>query len=526
MPVTTTYPGLYVEELPSTTRTISAAPTSIAVFIGHTHPFKTKSSHIGKAVRISGFSEYESEFGGLYRNAQLDAHVPYAVRQFFLNGGAMAYVVALAPTYYDEAGEAKAYVPASYKLVPDNGAPASFFVFTAKEPVDSTFKLKMRVSNVRKTVTDDDTADIAIAYGSRAETYLGVTVATLVQRLAGSSLVSPGVSGVPVKLVAAEAELSYPSGTWDAAWTTFREADYAAVFATNGSLDKVDVFNLLLIPGIPGSHVALWSEALSFCEKKQAFAILDTRASTVADTSGLPDPQPTPPILTADQEVSSAFPIHRNGACYFPYVRTTDLLTGAEIALPPSGTVAGVFARTDTTRGVWKAPAGLEATLSNVSGVVPSGKMTDATAGVLNESGVNAIRTFPGAGTVVFGARTLVTANTAYQHWRYVSVRRMALFLEQTLLRNLGWAVFEPNDEPLWLAIRSSVETFLLGLYRQGAFQGATPSEAFFVKCDATTTTQEDIDNGKVKIVVGFRPVKPAEFVIIQIAQIAGQMAA
>jgi len=150
--------------------------------------------------------------------------------------------------------------------------------------------------------------------------------------------------------------------------------------------------------------------------------------------------------------------------------------------------------------------------------------MTDQQQGVLNPLGVNCLREFTGSGTVVFGARTMVTANPALSNmWRYVPVRRMALFLEQTLYNSLGWVVFEPNDEPLWAAIRTSIEAFMLGLFRQGAFQGSTPSEAFQVKCDSQTTTQADIDNGIVNIVVAFAPLKPAEFVVIKIAQLAGQ---
>jgi len=145
------------------------------------------------------------------------------------------------------------------------------------------------------------------------------------------------------------------------------------------------------------------------------------------------------------------------------------------------------------------------------------------THGVLNKAGVNCLRDFPGVGTVVFGARTLVSANVAFQQYMYVPVRRMTLFIEQTLLQNLKWVVFEPNDEPLWLAIRTTIENFLLSLHRQGALQGKTPSQAFQVNCDSTTTTQDDINTGIVNIVVAFAPLKPAEFVIIKIAHLAGQ---
>jgi len=216
-------------------------------------------------------------------------------------------------------------------------------------------------------------------------------------------------------------------------------------------------------------------------------------------------------------------PKSTNGALYFPYLLSQDPLTGNVIELPPSGFVAGIYARTDANRGVWKAPAGLETTILNTTGVVPRGRMTDLRQGTLNPKGVNCLRNFPGIGTVVFGARTLVTENPAFEQWRYVSVRRMALFIEQTLYRNLGWVVFEPNDDPLWVTIRTNIENFMLSLFQQGAFQGSTPSKAFQVKCDSQTTTQTDIDNGIVNIIVAFAPLKPAEFVIIKIAQLAGQ---
>jgi uncharacterized protein len=144
--------------------------------------------------------------------------------------------------------------------------------------------------------------------------------------------------------------------------------------------------------------------------------------------------------------------------------------------------------------------------------------------GVLNPAGVNCLRDFPNIGTVVFGARTLVSANPAYEQWKYIPVRRTALFLEQSLYGSLGWAVFQPNDVPLWNALTQEVEAFMLSLFRQGSyFQGSTPSEAFLVQCDATTTTPADQAQGVVNILVGFAPLNPAEFVVIQITQLAGQ---
>jgi phage tail sheath protein FI len=219
--------------------------------------------------------------------------------------------------------------------------------------------------------------------------------------------------------------------------------------------------------------------------------------------------------LTGDDSINAAF--------YFPWVNAPDpLQENRPRAFPPCGFVAGLYARTDASRGVWKAPAGTEASLSGVTGVtVP---LTDKENGVLNPQAIDCIRTFPIYGTVIWGARTLQGHDERGSEWKYVPVRRMALFIEETLYRSLKWVVFEPNDEPLWSQIRLNVGAFMHGLFRQGAFQGSTPGEAYFVKCDSETTTQNDINMGIVNIVVGFAPLKPAEFVIIKIQQMAGQI--
>ncbi|WNG35777.1 phage tail sheath family protein [Archangium violaceum] len=499
MPVTTSYPGIYIEELPSTSRTIAAAPTSNTVFIGYSHPYKTKSQHWNKAVQIFSFAEYEREFGGLFRSAHLFSDLPYAVQNFFLNGGSVAFIVALDPD------------------LPEASVDFGPVRFTALEPVDDVTALQITLGNFQDS---DKLADISITYRTRTETFRRVPISNLVSTLeSGSSLV----------------RASFPGGSTPSAYSTTKKtdkvayttapaipaidaADFTDVFEADSSLDKVDVINLLALPGV--SSFGVLSEALAFCERKRAFLIMDPPPEASADgTVGPPDKDIVGGFMNNNLIPKSS----PNGALYFPYLVSPDPLTGKSAALAPSGFVAGIYARTDANRGVWKAPAGLETTVNNVLGVVDSGRMTDMRAGVLNNAAVNAVRTFPASGTVVFGARTLVAANTAFQQWKYVPVRRTALFIEQTLYANLGWVVFEPNAEPLWVAIRTSIEAFMLSLFRQGAFFGTTPSEAFQVKCDGTTTTQADIDNGRVNILVGFRPLKPAEFVIIQIAQLAGQ---
>ena len=520
MSITPTYPGIYIQELPSSTHSITAAPTSVTVFVGYTHPFKTNTANWLKAVEIFSFTDYERQFGGLYTSGVIESHVAYAVNQFFLNGGAVAYVVALEPNYYDTTGKNQGLVQPATLPIGSMG-----LTFTALEPTDQV-PMTVTINNLQTTNTANDTADLTISYGSRGETYRKVNLISgdpnfIDTRINGiSQLITTGetTTGTPCTppfVALNQQALGYATPP-DPSWGTFSEIDFAPVFEADSSLDKVSIFNLLVIPGVADNSV--WSEALAFCERKLAFLILDPPVQDSADGDGLLNLP-----LIGDDIQGSIVPKSTNGALYFPYLQSQDPLTGNSIELPPSGFVAGIYARTDVNRGVWKAPAGLETTVVNTTGVVERGRMTDMRQGTLNPLGVNCLRDFPAIGTVVFGARTLVTDNPAFEQWRYVPVRRMALFLEQTLYQNLGWVVFEPNDEPLWVAITSTINSFMLSLFHQGAFQGNTPSQAFQVKCDSSTTTQTDIDNGIVNIIVAFAPLKPAEFVIIKIAQLAGQ---
>jgi phage tail sheath protein FI len=187
----------------------------------------------------------------------------------------------------------------------------------------------------------------------------------------------------------------------------------------------------------------------------------------------------------------------------------------------PSGMVAGIMARTDGTRGVWKAPAGLEATVRGAMDLEVI--LSDRENGVLNKLAANCIRRFP-TGTVNWGARTLAGSDDDSSDWKYIPVRRTALFLEESLYRGTQWIVFEPNADPLYASIRKNLNAFMMGLFRQGAFHGSAPSQAFYVKCDGETTTQNDRNLGIVNIEVGFAPLKPAEFVVIKIQQIAGDL--
>jgi uncharacterized protein len=535
MPVTPTYPGIYIDEILSNSHTIAAAPTSVTVFIGYTHPFKTLPQNYGAAIEIFSFSDYEREFGGLFDVDWLADDVGRAVFQFFANGGAVAYIVALQPQFHLLSGTTSAIAAPTLLL----GTSATGIVFTGREPVDSYHQLTVSLTNLKATISggDLDLADITIGYGSRAETFRRVTLNatppaadannTIEKRLGTaaspvSSLVTvapPGAGAYPTKWPSALGPTALDGALPTTPFTTYLPGDFSDAFEPDKALDKIPVFNLLLTPGIWDSGVV--SEALAVAERKRAFMIVDPPADSVADPTGFPLPMIGD--IMSDAVPNRVIPKSENGALYFPFLRASDPGSGAPLLIPPSGFVAGVIAREDTNRGVWKAPAGYEALVQNTLGVASSGRMTDPRQGTLNPIGVNCLRTLPGIGTVVFGARTLVAANPAFQQYRYVPVRRMTLFLEQSLLASLGWVIFEPNDTPLWVSIKTTIDNFLLGLFNQGAFQGSSPSQAFQVSCDATTTTPDDQANGIVNIVVAFAPLKPAEFVIIKIAQLAGQ---
>ena len=299
-------------------------------------------------------------------------------------------------------------------------------------------------------------------------------------------------------------------------------AAFTGIFA----LDKVDLFNILCIPDAtraqPGdpskidpnvSPNDIFAAAMTFCLNRRSFLLID------------PPPDVDDVDSAAEWKFSGLTVHEKNGAAYFPRLRLGDPLNNFQLrTFAPCGVIAGVYARTDAARGVWKAPAGTEATLAGVSG--PVYKLTDAENGALNPLGLNCFRTFPIYGNLSWGARTLVGSDAEGSEWKYVPVRRMALFLEESLFRGTKWVVFEPNDESLWAQIRLNLGAFMQSLFLQGAFQGKSPREAYLVKCDSSTTTQNDINRGIVNILVGFAPLKPAEFVIIKIQQLAGQLQA
>ncbi|QKW08721.1 phage tail sheath subtilisin-like domain-containing protein [Streptomyces sp. NA04227] len=615
MPTNPSYPGVYVEELPSTVRTIQAVTTSVTAFVGH-----TRRGPLNQPVRVTSFTDFERRFGGLASRSA----VSYAVHQFFANGGTVAVIVRVA-----KAGSGKA---AQVVLESTQGrSECPVLEVHAKEP--GVWGNGLRVAVSYDTPNCDETFDLrvsaAAAAGTAREAFTNVSmdpsdgrfVETVVN--AGSGLVRvkaldsedrPDPSGTVSKpfgdeLPDLEVELTVKIGEVEREFTLYEpDADgeapsnvtelahllerklraqpdapgkhaFAGVQVTAfgnrlqtvaGSTDPedtvrflgecandlgleasvnppvfplcggedgelpgprdligsearktgiqalrgVDDVNLLVLPELAAYEssediVTVLSAAQRLCEQRRIFLIADAPATWVS-------------VDTARSGLAAFEPVRGNHAgLYFPHLQLTDPLTGRLRAFPPSGAIAGVFARTDSERGVWKAPAGTEARLAGVHSLtVP---LTDRENGLLNPLGVNCLRTFPMVGPLVWGARTLEGADARESEWKYVPVRRLALHVEESLYRGLQWVVFEPNNEQLWQQIRLNASSYLHNLFRQGAFAGGTPREAYFVKCDHDTTTDEDIENGVVNVLVGIAPVRPAEFVIVKIQQLAGQ---
>jgi phage tail sheath protein FI len=342
--------------------------------------------------------------------------------------------------------------------------------------------------------TDDAATMLKVDASSGARSEGGLAV----RRPVAAEAVQIGDSAVggPVTAVTAGSE---GTGTLD-------ESSFSAAFAR---LEGVTDASLLAVPG--ENTPTLVSAGLAYCATRP-----------LQDMFYLGE-------LAQHDDVNSAVTFRNSltvansyGALYFPWVLAPDPSgrSATPLVLPPSGFVAGLYGRIDAVRGVWKAPAGAQAGLFGVSGLAV--EVTDTQHGVLNPLGVAVIRRFPAAGVVAYGARTV----SSDAEWRYIPVRRTAIMLRVSIYNGIQWAVFEPNDEPLWAQLRLNITSFMTTLFRQGAFAGSSAREAFFVKCDAETTTPDDVQRGVVNVLVGFAPLRPAEFVVVTISQLAGQASA
>jgi uncharacterized protein len=614
MPVTPTYPGVYIEEIASGVRTITGVATSITAFLG-----RTLRGPVNEPVQINSFADFERAFGGLAIGFPLS----YAVRDFYLNGGSQAIIVRLYRPFFSSDADrtaaqdaAQDVADAAATAAADAGATPATVATAARNAANAPENAAAprdaaadAVADAAETARDlpgatpnsvRDAAAAAVALAApltRARLTLGtlnleaasegawgnnlrgridyntrdMADATLFNlsirdTATGQTEVIRNVSVQPTALRRLDNVLRQESSLVRSFGALPGTRPAASAPAPNGivppgedpfstgnstgvqpagqagnsqaltipdytgdqtnkrglyALEKADLFNLLCIPpDIQGSDTAasIYQSAMRYCVGRRAMLIVDPPAAWSAN--------PNTAAATALAGLGSlnlSGTEARNAAIYFPHVIEADPLRDGQLdTFVPCGLIAGVMARTDTQRGVWKAPAGLDAALNGIQGLAVN--LNDAENGMLNPVGINCLRSFPINGRVVWGARTLRGADTQADEYKYIPVRRLALFIEESLYRGTQWVVFEPNDTPLWSQIRLNIGAFMQNLFRQGAFQGKTPREAYFVKCDSETTTQNDINLGIVNIIVGFAPLKPAEFVIIKLQQMAGQI--
>ena len=548
MPAALTYPGVYIQEVPSGVRTITGVATSITAFVGRAAagPICTATT-TDPPPMLTSFADYERRFGGL----DLASPMSYAVRDFYLNGGTMAIIVRVAANNAAAAtitlagegspaddlvleassvGEWGSRLSAAVDYDTDRALPRTSPPSTNPQRFNLT--VRYRTTPGKDNFVTENFSAISTVEGDprflprvleRESSYVRVRGAMPASRPQSNVTVSG--SQRTVTWIDADAGSGADGNDLSDDDVLGDPNAKTGIFALN----RVDLFNLLCIPpparditSLPSNwtptSASVYQAALALCVERRAMLIVDPDLAWATPIDRAIDN-----AIDGRNDLNLTGPAARNAALYFPGVRQVDPLRDSRLdTFPPSGIIAGIFARTDVARGVWKAPAGLDAALNGVQDLQVN--LNDLENGQLNPLGINCLRSMGVNGRVVWGARTLRGANESADEYKYVPVRRLALFLEESLYRGTQWVVFEPNDEPLWAQVRRNVGAFMQGLFRQGAFQGTAPKDAYFVKCDSQTTTQTDINLGILNVIVGFAPLKPAEFVVITIQQMAGQI--
>ena len=543
MPAALTYPGVYIQEVPSGVRTITGVATSITAFVG-----RASAGPTDEPVMLTSFADFERRFGGL----DVASPMSYSVRDFYLNGGSLALIVRV---LHDDARAATIGLD-------DGASPSTGIVLEASSRGAWGNRLSAAIDHdtdralprTSPPATNDHRFNLTVRYRPRPgrDEFIIESFGS-VSTTAGDPRYLPLVlerESSSVRVQGAMPDVRPPSNVTLAG--SLRTVNWVNADTGSGSdgtdiddddvigeqdpktglyaLNRADLFNLLCIPprirdtsSLPSNYTAtsarVYGEALALCVERRAMLIVDPDPAWAAQISNAINH-----AIDGRNDLGLSGLAARNAALYFPCVRQVDPLRDSRVdTFVPSGIIAGIIARTDVQRGVWKAPAGLDASLDGVQDLQVN--LNDLENGQLNPLGINCLRSMGVNGRIVWGARTLRGADESADEYKYLPVRRLALFLEESLYRGTQWAVFEPNDEPLWAQVRLNVGAFMQGLFRQGAFQGATPRDAYFVKCDRQTTTQNDINLGILNVIVGFAPLKPAEFVVIQIQQMAGQIA-
>ena len=511
------HPGVYVTEVPSGARSIEGAPTSTTIFVG-----ETERGPIGPTM-IKGRADYERQFGGYFRVRDTASPEPeptkvltaYSIDGFFLNGGSSAYVVRAmdaggAGPDVAERGGVRASSPGVWgnsvavTFLPAGGGTGNRFRIAVVYESPATGEQSLVESFDRLSV--DPTDENYVVDVLERSSYIRWDPEQLVvpaPDLAASPSSPPEESDIVDAAVALSGG-SGGGGDLDAAVYALLLAARLAGFDDAALL--VATCDALLTDTDYVDYLQVFVDFAQVRPRQDLFFVGD-----LPRQSGDPTSATQATVETADNLNKNNF-----AGLYWPHIVVGDVVgigRNPTITVPPAGHIAGLMARTDGRRGVWKAPAGTEATLLGTTAI--EHQLNDLHSDELNPEGINALRQIPGAGRVVWGSRTLVPSG----EWRYVPVRRTAIFLRTSIYNGIQWAVFEPNDEPLWASLRASIGAFMDTLFRNGAFAGRTSDQAYFVKVDAETTTEVDQAAGIVNIQVGFCPLRPAEFVVVKLSQ-------
>lgn len=530
MPVEVSYPGVYIEELSSATQGIAPVATGITAFVG-----RTLWGPVERASDIFNFGDLQRLFGGL----AVDYPLSYAVQQFFENGGSQAQICRLFEHGVQGDGYARlslATAEARLGLVAANpgawGNRLSASVDTdgitaqTMAPFTQYGLGESDLFNLTLSLTDAEGRIVA------SERYLNLAVAdragtapfpNRIDRVLENQSNLARVDMLPEAAPITQSVVSDGNGDNGTALSPTTMIGNRQARTGLYSLDNSDLFNLLCLPPDRRIHAggdvsgqdldpAVRQAAASYCAERRAIFIVDPPADWQAKVAAGQIAAIDPASLGISGTSASGSPIARNAAVYFPRIIAEDMLDkGRPAVFAPCGAVAGIIAATDMARGIWKAPAGQSAGIAGIVGLETD--LDDAANGVLNPLGINCLRNFSTYGPVVWGARTLQGADALADDYKYLPVRRLVLFIEETVSRGTRWTAFEANNEALWSSLRLQISSFLADLQRQGAFYSYT------ITCDATTTTQVDIDQGVVNILVLIAPAKPAEFIVIQIQQ-------
>jgi uncharacterized protein len=506
-------PGVYVEEVPSANKPIEGVSTSIAAFVG-----LAPGGPVNTPMRISNWTQFSKIFGdpnepdnGPFMEGAYLAHSVYG---FFMNGGSLCWVVRVGDDSSSNGGsQARAALPAAS----DGGVEAYSAVALEAGRDDVSVEIVEEPSTGEGA---DQSYTVKVSAGSESEEFTGLSLKKGRNNLAtkvnaqsklikieetGASL--PEAQRVPA---AGSYKLSAPSIDPSKVKPTHFEGDVARRKGMGG-LAAVDEITMVVMPDIMG----LASDDGDDVQIRDLQGKMIAHCENAGDRMAILDcPPDMLPQEILEWRMNTAGYDSKFAALYYPWIEVQNPLTNQPMMIPPSGHVAGLWCRTDGQRGVHKAPANEVVMGANGLGF----QVTHAEQGGLNKVGINCIRSFPGRGIRVWGARTL----SSDPEWRYINVRRLFNFISESIMEGTQWSVFEPNDEKLWIQLRIAAANFLTRVWSDGALFGATPAQAFYVKCDAETNPPEVIEAGQVICEIGIAPVKPAEFVVFRLSQFSG----